>query len=209
MNHIDSYRMLEEVRRCSNKTASELRFTGEEPSLKENLTLGRCRFFACVSCAGITSNATIHEDFKEAYFALIDLSFTICGSLSTNEEINHIWAFKTRPKPGRRSPSRSREVILQDLARFLQKRVILQDLARWRLSCKILQDGGYLARILKEGGYLARILQESCKITIPKFLSKNTKKLTEIRCKIKKIVSRTRIQNFFELISKIYLHHFK
>ena len=73
-------------------------------------------------------------------------------------------------------PSRSREVILQDLARFLQKRVILQDLARWRLSCKILQDGGYLARILKEGGYLARILQESCKITIPKFLSKNTKK---------------------------------
>ena len=83
-------------------------------------------------------------------------------------------------------PSRSREVILQDLARFLQKRVILQDLARWRLSCKILQDGGYLARILKE----------SCKITIPKFLSKNTKKITEIRCKIKKIVSRTRIQNF-------------
>ena len=64
-------------------------------------------------------------------------------------------------------PSRSREVILQDLARFLQKRVILQDLARWRLSCKILQDGGYLARILKEEGYLARILQESCKITIP------------------------------------------
>ena len=74
------------------------------------------------------------------------------------------------------SPSRSREVILQDLARFLQKRVILQDLARWRLSCKILQDGGYLARILKEGGYLARILQESCKITIPKFLSKKHKK---------------------------------
>ena len=43
-------------------------------------------------------------------------------------------------------PSRSREVILQDLARFLQKSVILQDggyLARWRLSCKmevILQD---------------------------------------------------------------------
>ena len=91
-----------------------------------------------------------------------------------------------------KDPSRSREVILQDLARFLQKRVILQDLARWRLSCKILQDGGYLARILKEGGYLARILQESCKITIPKFLSKNTKKITEIRCKIKKIVSRTR-----------------
>ena len=86
----------------------------------------------------------------------------------------------------RRDPSRSREVILQDLARFLQKRVILQDLARWRLSCKILQDGGYLARILKE----------SCKITIAKFLSKNTKKITEIRCKIKKIVSRTRIQNF-------------
>ena len=84
------------------------------------------------------------------------------------------------------NPSRSREVILQDLARFLQKRVILQDLARWRLSCKILQDGAYLARILKE----------SCKITIPKFLSKNTKKITEIRCKIKKIVSRTRIQNF-------------
>ena len=45
-------------------------------------------------------------------------------------------------------PSRSREVILQDLA-------------RWRLSCKILQDGGYLARILEEGGYLARILQDN------------------------------------------------
>ena len=73
-------------------------------------------------------------------------------------------------------PSRSREVILQDLARFLQKSVILQDLARWRLSCKILQDRGYLERILEEVGYLARILQKSCKITIPKFLSKNTKK---------------------------------
>ena len=98
------------------------------------------------------------------------------------------------------NPSRSREVIMQNLARFLQKRVILQDLARWRLSCKILQDRGYLARILEEGGYLARILQESCKITIPKFLSKNTKKITETRCKIYKIDSGTRIQNFFELI---------
>ena len=89
---------------------------------------------------------------------------------------------------------------MQNLARFLQKRVILQDLGRWRLSCKILQDRGFLARILEEGGYLARILQESCKITIPKFLSKNTKKIQETRCKIYKIDSRTRIQNFFELI---------
>ena len=41
----------------------------------------------------------------------------------------------------RKYPSRSREVILQDLARFLQKRVILQDLTRWRLSCKNLERG--------------------------------------------------------------------
>ena len=71
-------------------------------------------------------------------------------------------------------PSRSREVILQDLARFLQKRVIFQDLARWRLSCKILQDGGYLARILKEGGYLARILQDNHpKISVEKHKKNN------------------------------------
>ena len=105
------------------------------------------------------------------------------------------------------NPSRSREVILQNLARFLQRTVILQDLARWRLFCKILQDRGYLARILEEGGYLARILQDPCKNLArilqdnhPKISVEKHKKTTETRCKIKKIDSRTRFQNFFGLI---------
>ena len=58
------------------------------------------------------------------------------------------------------NPSRSREVILQDPA-------------RWRLSCKILQDRGYLVRILEEGGYLARILQDNHpKISVEKHKKK-------------------------------------
>ena len=75
-------------------------------------------------------------------------------------------------------PSRSREAILQNLARFLQKRVILQ-------------DGGYLARsckievILKEScKNLARILQDNH----PKISVEKHKKITETRCKIKKIL---------------------
>ena len=47
-------------------------------------------------------------------------------------------------------------VILQDLARILQKMVILQDLARRWLSCKILQDGWLSCKILAK-----KILKEN------------------------------------------------
>ena len=76
-------------------------------------------------------------------------------------------------------------VILQDLARILQKMVILQDLARRWLSCKILQDEWLSCKILasrmvilqdscKSNGYLARFLQVewlSCKIFARRWLS--------------------------------------
>ena len=169
-----------------------------------SISLGKakfCRAGRATECRGVPVNIWFYYSAEKSGIRIC--CFEIVNQAHLLHHFDNYFLTDKNLTCSYQSPSRSREVILQDLPRFLQKRVILQDLARCRLSCKILQDGGYLARILKEGGYLARILQESCKITIPKFLSKNTKQITEIRCKIKKIVSRTRIQNFFELISKI------
>ena len=82
-------------------------------------------------------------------------------------------------------PRRDQMVILQDLARILQKMVILQDLARRWISCKILQDEWLSCKILARRMV---ILQDSCVKKIErkqKFTSERRKKLTKIAAQMK------------------------